>query len=38
MDGNAANYAALRKQVAKNYDAVVARYPNVTFRVVREDR
>ena len=32
------NRAALRKQVAKNYDAVVARYPNVTFRVVREDR
>ena len=59
------NRAALRKQVAKNYDAVVARkkakleelkrtecrieartesrkssagYPNVTFRVVREDK
>ena len=33
-----ANRAALRKQVAKNYDAVVTRYLNVTFRVVREDR
>ena len=42
-DPSDANRAALRRQVTKNYDAVIARkatagYPTVTFRVVREDR